>query len=182
MKTALVILAEGFEEIEAVAVIDILRRADVSCTVASQYDGKFVTGKTGIQLVADELLADVAPQDFDLVVLPGGPGCRHLKKDATVLDLIRRQAAEKRLLAAICAAPTVLLQAGLLKGRKHTAHHSVAAELPDLVPDKPVVRDGNIITSRGAGTAVEFGLALVQALDSLEKAAEIRAAICAPAE
>lgn len=179
MKTALVILAEGFEEIEAIAVIDILRRADVVCTVAAQHDAKFVTGKTGVQVVADELLNAVRDQAFDLVVLPGGPGARHLRKDQTVLSLARKQAASGRCLGAICAAPTVLLQAGLLEGKQYTAHGSVASELPALLADQAVVRDGNIITSRGAGTAVEFALSLVEHLCGADKAANVRQAICA---
>lgn len=180
MKTALVILAEGFEEIEAITVIDILRRADVACTVAAQHDGKFVTGKTGIQVVADELLNAVRDQSFDLVVLPGGPGARHLRKDQTVLELARRQAAAGACLAAICAAPTVLLQAGVLEGRKYTAHPSVHSELPETIADQAVVWDENIATSRGAGTAVDFALSLVARLCGAEKSEEIRDAICAP--
>lgn len=179
MKTALVILAEGFEEIEAITVVDILRRADVGCTLAAQHDGKFVTGKTGIQVVADELFDAVREKEFDLVVLPGGPGARHLRKDQNVLEIVRKQADGKRLLAAICAAPTVLHQAGVLEGRKYTAHPSVKAELPAIIEDRPVVWDENIATSRGAGTAVEFGLSLVGRLCGEEKSTEIRKAICA---
>jgi 4-methyl-5(b-hydroxyethyl)-thiazole monophosphate biosynthesis len=179
MKTALVILAECFEEIEAVAVIDILRRAEIDCTIAAQHDSKFVTGKTGIQIIADEIFTDaLAEQGFDLVVLPGGPGVRHLRKDPKVLKLARTQAASKGYLAAICAAPMVLHDAGLLSGRRYTAHPSVGSELKAVL-DEPVVRDGNIITSRGPGTAVDFGLALVESLCGKEKAAEIRSDICA---
>lgn len=179
MKTALVILAECFEEIEAVAVIDILRRAEIECTIAAQHDSKFVTGKTGIQIVADELFTEtLAEQGFDLVVFPGGPGVRHLRKDPKILKLARTQAASKGYLAAICAAPMVLHDAGLLSGRRFTAHPDVASELKMVLTDS-VVCDGNIITSRGPGTAVEFGLALVEALCGKELAAEIRSAICA---
>lgn len=178
MKSALVVLAEGFEEIEAIAVIDILRRADIDCTVAAQHDGKFVTGKMGVQVVADELLEAVRGQDFDLVVFPGGPGARHLRKDEIILGIARRQASSGKCLGAICAAPTVLLQAGVLQGRKYTAHPSVQAELPEIIADRAVVTDGNIVTSQGAGTAVEFGLALVEHLCGPEQSAEIRAAIC----
>lgn len=177
MKTALVILAEGFEEIEAVAVIDVIRRAEVECTVAAQHDAKFVTGKLGVQIVADELLAAVVDREFDVIVLPGGPGARHLRKDEAVLSLTRRQAEAGRCMAAICAAPTVLLEAGVLAGHKYTAHPSVSSELPAIV-EQAVVRDRNIITSRGAGTAVEFALSLVEELCGPEKSAEIREAIC----
>jgi 4-methyl-5(b-hydroxyethyl)-thiazole monophosphate biosynthesis len=178
MKTALVILAEGFEEIEAVAVIDILRRADVGCTVAAQHDGKFVTGKTGIQIVADELLDNVRDKTFDLLVFPGGPGTRHLRKDPSVLDLARRHAESGQFLAAICAAPTVLFQAGLLHGRKYTGHPSVANQMPGMIHGPAVVLDDKLITSRGAGTAVAFALKLVEVLCGRSKSAEIRKAIC----
>lgn len=178
MKTALVILAEGFEEIEAVAVIDILRRADVGCTVAAQHDGKFVTGKTGIQIVADELLDHVRDKTFDLLVFPGGPGTRHLRKDPSVLDLARRHAESGHYVAAICAAPTVLFQAGLLQGRRYTGHPSLASDLPGMTNGHAVVVDGRLITSRGAGTAVAFALKLVEVLCGRTKATEIRKAIC----
>ncbi len=178
MKTALVILAEGFEEIEAIAVIDILRRAGVECTVAAQHDGKFVTGKVGVQVVADELLSDVRDQSFDLVYLPGGPGARHLRKDPAVLELANKQASANGLIAAICAAPAVLQQAGLLDGRRYTAHPSVKSELPAILEDQAVVWDENIATSRGAGTAIELGLSLVERLCGTEKADVIREAIC----
>lgn len=177
MKSALVILAESFEEIEAVAVIDILRRAGMECTVAAQHDSKFVTGKTGIQIVADELLSDVLEQTFDLVVLPGGPGVRHLKKDERVVKLVRKQAGSEGHVGAICAAPTVLNEAGLLTGRRYTAHPTVGQELASIILE-PVVRDGNIVTSRGAGTAIPFALVLVEQLCGKEKAAEIRNSIC----
>src|SRR5690625_4315179 len=108
MKTALVILDEGFEEIEAITVIDIRRRADVNCTVAAQHDGKFVTGKMGVQVVADELLNTVRDQIFDLLVLPGGPGARHLRRDDLILEMVRNQVSENRMIGAICAAPCVL--------------------------------------------------------------------------
>ncbi|MDA4677596.1 DJ-1/PfpI family protein, partial [Enterobacter asburiae] len=91
---------------------------------------------------------------FDLVILPGGPGVRHLRASTVVLDLVRKQAAANRWLAAICAAPTVLRDAGLLEGVPHTAHFSVESDLPDMVKDQAVVRHGKIITSMGAGTAV----------------------------
>jgi protein deglycase len=178
MTTALVILAESFEEIEAVAVIDILRRADVECTVAAQHDAKFVTGKMGIQIVADELLSEIGDKCFDLLVLPGGPGVRHLRKDDVVLKLARKQAASSGWLAAICAAPTVLHDADVLNGRRYTAHPSVASELT-AIANQAVVCDGNIITSRGAGTAVAFALELVGQVCGKEKAEEIRQAICA---
>lgn len=179
MKTALVILAEGFEEIEAVTTIDILRRADVQCVVAAHGDNKFVTGKTGIQVIADELLDETATRAFDLLVLPGGPGVRHLRKDPAVIELTRKQSAAGRLVGAICAGPTILNEAGLLSGCRYTAHPSVENELSEILDNEPVVLDGNTVTSRGAGTAVEFALRLVGCLEGEEKADQIRQQICA---
>jgi 4-methyl-5(b-hydroxyethyl)-thiazole monophosphate biosynthesis len=202
MPTVLVILPEGFEEIEAVTPIDLLRRAGVEVTVAALAGGTLVAGRNGITLRADTTLADTlraaaakpaatprasfsdtdtatTAAAFDLLLLPGGPGVKHLRADPRVAALVRAQAAAGRRLAAICAAPAVLNDAGLLAGRRHTAHFSVAAELPARLPGERVVIDGKIITSRGAGAALDFGLALVAELVSPEKSREIRASICA---
>lgn len=179
MPTVLAILAEGFEEIEATAPIDLLRRAGAEVTVAALGDDIHVTGRSGLTLHAGTTLAAIGPQEFDCVFLPGGPGTRHLRADARVRALVTAQHAAGRWLAAICAAPTVLNDAGLLTGRRYTAHFSVADELPQLLSEERVVADGRLLTSRGAGTAVDFGLLLVEKLFSPEKAREIAAAICA---
>lgn len=176
--TALVILTDNFEEIEAVTPIDILRRAEVAVTVASRTESRSVTGRSGIALEADCLLDDVGETDYDLVILPGGPGHVALRNDFRVAAIVKAHAARGKLVSAICAAPTVLKDAGLLSGRRFTAHFSVAAELPGLVESEEVVADGNIITSRGAGTSVPFALALVERLCGSEKALKIAHAIC----
>jgi len=160
MSTALLILHEGFEEMEAIAPIDILRRAEVELTVASREEGLQVTGKCGVTVQADAMLEDVLETPFDLLVLPGGPGTARSREDERVLDLVRRHAGEGKLIGAICAAPTILAAAGVLEGKRYTAHISVKDTLPDIIEDQAVVVDGNIVTSRGAGTACEFGLAL----------------------
>ncbi len=178
MPRVLTILAEGFEEIEAVAPIDLLRRAGAEVTTASLSDNLNVTGRCGMILRADTTLAKVLGGTFDCLLLPGGPGVRHLRADPRVRDLVVAQHAAHRWLAAICAAPTVLLDAGVLVGRRHTAHFSVAAELPLLAAEERVVIDGHVITSRGAGTALDFGLALVAALFSPKEATEIGRSIC----
>lgn len=178
MATVLVPLADGFEEIEAFAPIDLLRRAGVEVTTASLADNRHATGRSGITAHADVALSATQGQTYDLVFLPGGAGVKHLRADARVMDLVRAQHAAGRWLAAICAAPTVLNDAGLLAGRRYTAHFSVANELPAILTEDRVVTDGKITTSRGAGTAVEFGLHLVSLLVSKEKAAEISKAIC----
>lgn len=183
MSTALIVLTEGFEEIEAISPIDLLRRAGVEVTVASREDRLTVTGRSQLAVQAEVALAELAGRFFDLLVLPGGPGTAALRRDPRVLDLARQHAAAGRWVAAICAAPTVLRDAGLLDGRRVTAHHSVAAEFPQGLAADPVVIDGRIITSRGAGTALHFGLACVEALAGEETARRIAASVhfsCSP--
>jgi 4-methyl-5(b-hydroxyethyl)-thiazole monophosphate biosynthesis len=179
MPTVLAILADGFEEIETVTPIDLLRRAGVTVTLAALGEGIHATGRNGLTMHADTTLAAVLPQAFDCVFLPGGPGVKLLRADPRVRELVLRQHHAGRWLAAICAAPTVLHDAGLLTGVRHTAHFSVAAELPDLLPAERCVAVGRILTSRGAGTALDFGLLLIEKLVSPQKAAEVAASISA---
>jgi len=178
MPTALVLLAEGVEEIEAVTPIDLLRRAGVDVTLASLSDQPHVTGRCGITMHADAALSEIGGNLFDLLFLPGGPGVKNLRADRRVDAVVRAHAAAGKWVAAICAAPTVLNAAGLLDGRRYTAHFSVAGELPHILAEQRVVVDGNILTSRGAGTALDFGLLLVEKLVSVEKAQEIARSIC----
>ncbi|HTO04986.1 MAG TPA: DJ-1 family glyoxalase III [Opitutus sp.] len=179
MPTVLTLLAEGFEEIEATTPIDLLRRAGAEVTVAALGEGIHATGRCGLTMHADTTLAAVETRSFDCLFLPGGPGTKLLRSDPRVRPLVLRHHAEGRWLAAICAAPTVLHDAGLLSGRRYTAHFSVADELPNLLSHERVVTDGFILTSRGAGTALEFGLLLVEKLFSAEKAREVATSICA---
>mgnify|MGYP001550497238 CR=1 FL=1 len=182
MPTVLAILAEGFEEVEAVTPIDLLRRAGAEVTTAALGDGIHVTGRSGITLHADTSLAALeskGPRDFDCLFLPGGPGVKHLRADPRVRALVLRQHSAARWIAAICAAPTVLHDAGVLAGRNYTAHFSVAAELPGIIANERVVADGHILTSRGAGTALDFGLLLIAKLLSPERAHEVARSICA---
>lgn len=179
MPSVLVILPEGFEEIEAVTPVDLLRRAGADVTLAALADGIHVSGRNGITLHADTTLSAVEGRDFDCVFLPGGPGVKNLRADPRVRALLHRQAAAHRKLAAICAAPTVLNDAGLLQERRYTAHFSVAAELPHLLEEHRVIVDGDVVTSRGAGTALDFGLQLVELLFSAEKRTEVARSICA---
>ncbi len=178
MPTVLAILAEGFEEIETVAPIDLLRRAGITVTAAALGEGIHVTGRNGMTLHADTTLETVRTQSFDCLFLPGGPGVKHLRADPRVRELVLRQHAARRWLAAICAAPTVLHDASLLAGVRYTAHFSVAAELPQILTTQRCVADGHILTSRGAGTALEFGLLLIEKLISPEKSVEIASSIC----
>jgi 4-methyl-5(b-hydroxyethyl)-thiazole monophosphate biosynthesis len=178
MPSVLVPLADGFEEIEAFAPVDLLRRAGIEVTVASLSENRHATGRSGITAHADVALSTVTDRAFDLVFLPGGAAVKNLRADSRVLEIVRRQHAAGGWLAAICAAPTVLHDAGLLAGRRYTAHFSVANELPAILAGERIVTDGKITTSRGAGTAVEFGLHLVAILASEAKAQEISKAIC----
>jgi len=177
MPTVLAILAEGFEEIETVTPIDLLRRAGVTVTLAALSDALSVTGRNGLTLQADTTLAALPDQAYDCLFLPGGPGVKHLRADPRVRALVLRQHTARRWLAAICAAPTVLHDAGLLADVRYTAHASVANELPKIDTTQRCVADGHILTSRGAGTALDFGLLLVEKLTSPQKSVEIATSI-----
>lgn len=165
MKRVLVPLAEGFEELEAVTIIDILRRAGIEVVVAS-LAGSTVTGSHGIRLAADTPLAALVEQDFDMIALPGGmPGAEHLKNDPRIAEFVRRLHAHGRPVAAICAAPMVLAAAGVLEGRRATSYPGfLAGTAATEVTGDAVVVDRNVITSRGPGTALDFALALVEEL------------------
>ncbi len=179
MPTALVILPSGFEELEAIAPIDLLRRAGVEVTVAALDESIHVTGRSGITLHADTTLTAVGERLFDLLFLPGGPGVKHLRADPRVRAQVLAHHAADRWIAGICAAPSVLHDAGLLSGRRYTAHFSVANELPAILAEQRTVADGRLLTSRGAGTAVDFGLLLVDKLTSPEKSREVAQSVCA---
>lgn len=165
--SVLVPLAEGFEELEAITVVDLLRRADIEVVTAALVASP-VRGSHGIAVEADSTLAAVANREFDMIVLPGGmPGARHLGEDARLRERLRRMAAEGRITAAICAAPAVLAAAGLLDGKRATSFPGFLdpAATPGLeLADAPVVADGAVITSRGPGTALDFALALIERL------------------
>jgi protein deglycase len=180
MPKVLLILPEGFEEIETIAPVDLLRRAGADVVVAALADGIHVTGRSGITLHADTTLSALPEgRTFDLLILPGGPGVKLLRTDPRIVPLVRSQANSGRWLAAICAAPTVLHDAGVLIGKRYTAHFSVAGELTSILSQERVVVDDRLITSRGAGTALDFGLVLVEKLFSSEKATEVARSICA---
>jgi 4-methyl-5(b-hydroxyethyl)-thiazole monophosphate biosynthesis len=179
MPTVIAIIPENFEEIEVIASIDLLRRAGVEVTTAALDEQIHVTGRSGITMHADTTLAAVLTRDFDCVFLPGGPGVKHLRADPRVRALVQRQHAAGRWLAAICAAPAVLHDAGVLAGRRYTAHFYVAGDLTAILANERTVADGNLLTARGAGTAIEFGLLLVEKLLSPAKAQEVAKTICA---
>lgn len=177
--TALVLLFDGVEEMEAIAPIDLLRRAGVAVTTAATRNSLHLVGRNAVRLSADCLLDDCLAEDFNLLVLPGGPGHTDLLEDQRILDLVRKQAGSDNWLASICAGPVVLNKAGVLEGKAFTSFPGTEDQLPSRDPQQKVVRDGKLITSQGAGTAREFALELVDALCGSDKALEIADSICA---
>ena len=164
MTNALVPLAEGAEEIEAVTIIDVLRRAEWT-VVSAGLAGREITASRGVRIVADKLWSQLDPSSFDAIILPGGAqGASNLRSDERLLDVLRHFDFEKKTIAAICAAPLVLQSAGILNGRKVTCHPAVLNELEGQpVKNADVVVDGHIITSKGPGTAIRFALEVVKA-------------------
>lgn len=162
-KSALVILHPDFEEIEAVTPIDLLSRAQIEVVVTNSADSAFLTGRSGITVEAPHRLEDVIDDSYDAIILPGGPGIQNLRKHPAICALLRRQASQQKIIGCICAAPLLLLDAGLIENLQYTAHPATEHELPHARPESVVV-DGAIITARGAGAAIEFGLALVKSL------------------
>ena len=158
----LCVMVDGFEEIELVTPVDVLRRAGVEVVIAGLTDLSAV-GRCGMRLHADRLLAEVLDGDFDLLYLPGGPGVAALRADKRVVKLAQEFVLTGRKVAAICAAPLILMDAGLLKGKQFTAFPSVRNELGGGL-EKRVVVDGSLITSAGAGTALDMGLELITQL------------------
>jgi 4-methyl-5(b-hydroxyethyl)-thiazole monophosphate biosynthesis len=171
MSRVCVLLAPGFEEIEAVTVIDVLRRASVDTTIVGVEDMS-VTGSHDITLEADVLLSDVADVAWDLVVLPGGmPGAAHLRDSDTVQRLVVAQRDRGGRLAAICAAPIALSEAGVLEGKQATSYPSFAEQVScGAYLEQPVVVDGDVVTSRAPGTALRFALQLVEIMRDAETA------------
>jgi 4-methyl-5(b-hydroxyethyl)-thiazole monophosphate biosynthesis len=178
MKRVLVPLAEGFEELEAVTIIDVLRRAGIDVVIAALGESP-VAGSHGIRIAADTPLGALAEQQFDMIAMPGGmPGADHLRKDARIAELIHRLRGQGKPVAAICAAPMVLAAAGVLDGRRATSYPGFLKDAQQTtVVDESVVIDGGIITSRGPGTALDFALALVEELAGGDVRNEVEAAL-----
>ncbi len=180
MKKVLIPLAPGFEEIEAVTIIDILRRAGAEVVTAG-LEKRNVTGSHGIHLVADSVIAEETGKNWDMVVLPGGvPGTPNLAADERLRELLAQHNRQGKLTAAVCAAPSVLDQAGVLPGRQVTIHPAWSARLKDgQYQASRVHRDANIITGCAAGAAMEFAFELVTALFGAEKAKEVNQGVLA---
>jgi 4-methyl-5(b-hydroxyethyl)-thiazole monophosphate biosynthesis len=166
-------LAEGFEEIEAIAVIDVLRRANIKVDVVGIED-EIVAGRNGVKILCDKIITDVKPEDYDGIILPGGnPGYKNLENNQNVINFIKTFNNRGKLIAAICASPTILEKIGVLEGKKATCYPSMKDKIKNFVDEKVVV-DKNVITSQGPGTAIDFALEIVRfvnpnAYDQLKK-------------
>lgn len=183
MATVLVPLAQGCEELEAVTVIDLLRRAGIEVVTAG-LDDQPVKASRGTVLVPDTTLDAVMERAFDMIVLPGGlPGADHLDADPRIRSLLQAQAQSDRYIAAICAAPKVLASAGLLDNRRATSFPGALDESPVTGLDyqtQAVVQDGRIITSRGPGTAMDFALDLIELLEGKVRRDEVEGPLQRP--
>jgi len=179
MPKVLVPLAEGFEELEAVAVVDVLRRAKIDVVTAGLHAGP-VSSARNISMLPDTTIDNVRADEFDMIVLPGGqPGSDNLNADPRIHRLLAEFQASGRLIGAICAAPIILAAAGLLEGKRATSYPSYSTRLEGARYENltAVVIDGNIITSRGPGTAIQFALAIVSRLAGPQVADEIAKAM-----
>ena len=178
MSKVLVPLAQGCEEIEAVTVIDILRRAGIE-VLSAGLDAHPVRASRGVMLIPDTTLESAMQQEFDMIVLPGGqPGTNNLKADTRIIALIAKMSAQGKYVAAICAAPSVLATAGLLDGKNATGFPGTLDPFPLVhLQHTAVVTDGKLITSRGPGTAIDFALTLVETLVGKIKCAEVSAGL-----
>lgn len=167
-------LVDGFEEIEALAVVDLLRRAEIEIEMISVTDKKEVTGSHNITIQTDKLYSEVNIEKADLLFLPGGPGTPNLQKHEGLIQALKQFNDNGKRIAAICAAPSILGELGMLNGKKATCFPGYEDKLigAELVRDKAIT-DGNITTARGMGTSIELGLELIRLLDSKEKADDI---------
>ena len=176
MSHVLVPLAQGCEELEAITITDLLRRAGIEVTTCG-LDDQPVKASRGTTILPDTSIDKVQNMSFDLIVLPGGlPGADHLRDNEQLQTLIKRQVLENKYVAAICAAPKALAEAGVLAGKTATGYPGVLAELENdniTISENAIEIDGNIITSRGPGTAMDFSLTLIELLEGKEKRDEV---------
>lgn len=177
---AFIFLADGFEEIEAIAPIDIFKRAEFEVKTISISNDKTVKGAHGISVIADSLFSEVDFTDNDLLYLPGGmPGTKNLDAHEGLKNLINKQILENKNIAAICAAPSILGKMGLLKGKEAICYPGFENQLQGaILSDNKIVKSGIIHTAKGAGVAVQFALKLVEELQGKKKAEQIADSIC----
>ena len=176
MKTIFVFLAEGFEEIEALTPVDVLRRAGLSVQTVSVMDEQIVAGAHGVPVLADRMFAEINPEDAEMILLPGGlPGATNLDAHEGLSRMILDFAAAEKPLAAICAAPLVLGNRGLLQGKKATCYPGFETYLQGAEYTAALVeKDGNIITGKGPGAAMEFAFAIVEKYCGIDKVNELK--------
>ena len=174
MPKVLVPLAQGCEEIEAVTVIDILRRGGIE-VISAGLDDQPVRASRGVMLIPDTTLDIALQHSFDMIVLPGGqPGSNNLKADTRIIALLQQMAQQGKYTAAICAAPSVLASAGLLDGKQATSFPGALSPFPNVKQQQAaIVEDGQLITSRGPGTTMDFALTLVERLVGKSKRDEV---------
>ena len=175
MKKAIVFLAKGFEEMEATGTIDILRRGGVEVNIVTINSSREVTGAHGMVYLADQTLAEADCSTADALILPGGmPGATNLNACAPLRELLKAHYAQEKLIAAICAAPLVLVGLGFFQGRKATCYPGFEEQLTGAsVTGEAVEVDDHIITGRGPGLVFNFGLALVAYLQGIETADQV---------
>lgn len=179
MKKAVMLFAEGFEEVEALMTVDILMRGGVDVKLASITEEMEVSGSHGIRIGMDVTMDQVDFEEQDAVLIPGGmPGTLNLGNNPEVTGVLTKMNETGKIVGAICAAPSVLGQCGILKEKKATCYPGFEDKLTgaEFINEKVVV-DGNVVTSRGLGTSMEFGFALLELLVSKEKAEEVRGQI-----
>ncbi|OOO63655.1 DJ-1 family glyoxalase III [Clostridium tepidum] len=176
MMKVLVFIAEGFEEIEALTVVDILKRADIQCDMCSITSNKEVIGAHNISVKADKILEDIKATEYSALVIPGGmPGATNLRDNNKVINLVKEFNKDKKLIAAICAGPIVLSKANIIKGKEVTSYPGFENDLKEGIYKKDlIVQDENIITSRGPSLAINFAFKILENLkkDSVEKIKE----------
>ncbi len=180
MPTVLVPLAQGCEELEAVTIIDLLRRASIT-VVSAGLDKEVVTASRGVMLIPDTTLDEAMKQSFDMIVLPGGlPGAEHLNNDPRIHQLLKQMHQQGKYTAAICAAPKILADAGLLANKSATSYPGVLENMSIQnmqLLEAPVVKDGQVVTSRGPGTAIDFALELIETLVGQDTRKRVEAAL-----
>lgn len=178
MKKVVAFFADGFETVEALAVIDLLRRVKIDVDMVSVMETKSVVSAQKIVIEADKMLSELDMTDVDMIFLPGGGGYKHLLANETVIENVKKYANENKFIAAICAAPSILGQLGILEGKEAICFPGFEDKLLGAkISDQKVVRDGNIITGKGMGVSIEFGLKIVEALTDTATADELSKSI-----
>lgn len=179
MKQTAIFLAPGFEEIEALTVVDLLRRKSITCDMISLSGKTEVTGSHNICVTADKKIEEISFEDYDCLILPGGmPGTKNLEANEMLMENLDSFNSKGKLICAICAAPSIFGHRGYLNGKNATSYPGFDKDMPDAnYLCEAVVRDGNIITSRGMGTAIEFGAKIVEELIGKEESEQLLKAI-----